>query len=158
MRFILFCNLLLFIGCTQSKPQVPTQKVAGTAIADSIIASVDVATPQPLDSLDWSNLIQLMESLNEIPFAQRKVTLETLKKEAIIFSRQVLPVEFDTSPIQSRYTVFLTDVYVASDKRLSDNAAEQQARAIAKMKNSWNVFVSHINAEKPSAILEMAPR
>ena len=99
-----------------------------------------------------------MESLNEIPFAQRKVTLETLKKEAIIFSRQVLPVEFDTSPIQSRYTVFLTDVYVASDKRLSDNAAEQQARAIAKMKNSWNVFVSHINAEKPSAILEMAPR
>ncbi|MGB0274613.1 MAG: hypothetical protein ACPF9U_05210 [Flavobacteriaceae bacterium] len=158
MRCIFFCSLLLVFGCTQSKPQTTTQKVVGTAIADSIIASVDVATPQPIDSLDWSNLIQLMESLNEIPFEQRKITLETLKKEAVTFSSQVWPVELDTNPFRSRYTVFLTDVYVASDKRFSDNAAEQQAEAIAKMKYSWNVFVSHMRTKKSSAVLEMAPR
>ena len=99
-----------------------------------------------------------MESLNEIPFEQRKITLETLKKEAVTFSSQVWPVELDTNPFRSRYTVFLTDVYVASDKRFSDNAAEQQAEAIAKMKYSWNVFVSHMRTKKSSAVLEMAPR
>lgn len=158
MRFFFFCGLLFVFGCTPSKPQITTQKLVGTAIADSIIASVDVATPQPIDSLDWSNLVQLMESLNEIPFEQRKITLETLKKEAVTFSSQVWPVELDTNPFRSRFTVFLTDVYVASDNRFSANVAEQQAAAIAKMKYSWNVFVSHLRTTKSSAVFEMAPR
>lgn len=99
-----------------------------------------------------------MQSLNDIPFEQRQVTLKSIKQEAKTVFNQTWPKQLDTNPIRSRYVVFLTDVHVASEKRLGQNAEEKQAEAIVKMKKSWNIFIGQISPIESSAVLEMAPR
>lgn len=158
MRFSFFCVMFLAIGCTPSEPQKATQKVVNTATADSIIASIDVVLPQPIDSLDIINVAQLIESLTQIPFEQRQVTLQSIKKEANTYLDQKWPKRLDTNPIRSRYMVFVTDAHIAADKRLGRNAAEEQAKIIVKMKKSWNIFVNQLKWQESSAVLEMTPR
>lgn len=146
------------VSCTAPKPQSTTQNIVNTVNIDSIIASVDVVTPPTIDSLNLSNFVQLIQSLNDIPFEQRQVTLKSIKQEAKTVFSQSWPKRFDTNPIRSRYMVFLTDVHVAADKRLSQNAAEQQAESIVKMKKSWNVFVGQMSKLESSTVLEVTPR
>jgi len=158
MRFSFFCIVFLATACTPSEPQKATQKVVNTATADSIIASIDVALPQPIDSLDMINVAQLIESLAQIPFEQRQVTLQSIKKEANTFLDQKWPKALDIKPIRSRYMVFVTDAHIAADKRLGRHAAEEQAKIIVKMKKSWNIFVRQLKRQESSAVLEMTPR
>ncbi len=160
MRFsiLLFCILLITTSCTSTKQQATKQNVDKPIDADSIIASISVASPPKIDALNLSNLVSLMESLNTIPFEQREVTLKSIKDEAKTVLGQPWPEALDTNPIRSRYNVFVTDIHVAADKRLDQNMAAQQADAIVKMKKSWNVFVGQISHVEASAVLEMAPR
>ena len=158
MRFFFICLVLVGIGCTQPKPQSTTQKVVNTAIADSLIQSIDLLMPQSNDSLNVSNLVQLMESLAEIPFEQRQVTLKSIKQETKSLLNQPWPERLDINPIRSRYVVFITDAHIAADKRLGQNAAVEQAKNIIKMKNSWNIFVSQMSTSESSAVLETTLR
>ena len=158
MRTFLFSIMLIAVSCTSPKPQANTQNVVNSAYADSIIASIDVVIPPSIDALNLLNFVQLMESLNTIPFEQRQVTLKSIKDEAKTVFSQAWPDVLDTNPIRSRYTVFLTDTHVAADNRLGQNAAAQQAEAIVKMKKSWNIFINQISAQESSAVLETAPR
>ena len=158
MRISFFSIMLIAVSCTSPKPQTITQNVVNSANADSIIASIAVAIPPTIDSLNLSNFAQLIASLNTIPFEQRQVTLKSIKDEAVTLFKQTWPDEFNTNPIRSRYTVFLTDIHVAADKRLGQNAAAQQAEAIVKMKKSWNIFTAQISEKEPSAIFETTPR
>ena len=158
MRTFLFSIMLIAVSCTSPKPQANTQNVVNSAYADSIIASIDVVIPPSIDALNLSNFVQLMESLNTIPFEQRQVTLKSIKDEAKTVFSQAWPDVLNTNPIRSRYTVFLTDTHVAADNRLGQNAAAQQAEAIVKMKKSWNIFINQISAQESSAVLETAPR
>ncbi|NCG05203.1 MAG: hypothetical protein GWO82_07715 [Bacteroidetes bacterium] len=158
MRTFFFSIMLIAVSCTSPKPQANTQNVVNSAYADSIIASIDVVIPPSIDALNLSNFVQLMESLNTIPFEQRQVTLKSIEDEAKTVFSQAWPDVLNTNPIRSRYTVFLTDTHVAADNRLGQNAAAQQAEAIVKMKKSWNIFISQISAQESSAVLETAPR
>lgn len=160
MRYsiLVFCTLLLAISCTSKKPQTTVQNVDNSVDVDALIASIAVATPPAIDALNLSNFVQLMESLNTIPFEQREVTLKSIKDEAKTVLSQPWPKALDTNPIRSRYTVFVTDAHIAADKRLGQNASAQQAEAIVKMKKSWNIFVAQISKLEASAVLEMAPR
>tara|TARA_E500000178_G_C16847394_1_gene673504 strand:- start:195 stop:641 length:447 start_codon:yes stop_codon:yes gene_type:complete len=148
----------MVVSCTAPKPRPTPQKIVSSVSVDSIIASVDVVTSPIIDSLNLSNFVQLMQSLNDIPFEQRQVTLKSIKQEAKTVFNQTWPKQLDTNPIRSRYVVFLTDVHVASEKRLGQNAEEKQAEAIVKMKKSWNIFIGQISPIESSAVLEMAPR
>ena len=158
MRISFFSIMLIAVSCTSPKPQTITQNVVNSANADSIIASIEVAIPPTVDSLNLSNFAQLIASLNTIPFEQRQVTLKSIKDEAVTLFKQTWPDEFNTNPIRSRYTVFLTDTHVAADNRLGQSAAAQQAEAITKMKKSWNIFTAQISEKEPSAIFETTPR
>jgi hypothetical protein len=142
------------MGCSQPKPQTVFQKVVSTVTIDSTIATINVLSPQPIDALNFSNLIQLMESLDKIPFEQRQVTLKSIKEEANSLLTMKWPTLLEINPVRSRYMVFVTHAHIASDKRLGQNAAEEQAESIVKMKMSWNTFVGQMNELESSAVLE----
>jgi hypothetical protein len=88
-----------------------------------------------------------MESLHEIPFDQRAITLKNIKAEAIKLNRQPWPKDWDTKPIRARFNVFVTHVSIAADQRLGDAALEEQSLAINKMKTSWDIFADLISGD-----------
>ena len=159
MCFIYFSIVLVFIGCSQSKQVDSSPKVVVNNIAtDSIINALVAQQAPSAESLNWTNLVQLMNSLGEIPQQQRSITLKTIKNEATNSINQSWSKQWDIDPIRSRYNVFVTHVSLAADQRYGDDAPLAQAQAIVRMKQSWNIFVSHLETKESSAIFETAPR
>lgn len=158
MRFLTVPFLVMILGCHQPK-QIPTAtKVTDTSILDSIIGSVLVKTPESQGEIKWENLIELMNSLENIPFQQRSVTLLTIKNEAISIANKSWVPQWENNPIRSRYNIFVTHVSLAADQRYSGDFSLAQAKAIAKMKQSWNVFASQLQPTASSAVLEATIR
>lgn len=158
MRFIIFSFLILIIACTQPKQIASRADVVDTHVIDSIINSV---VPHQLiedETINWGNLVGLLESLNDVPYEQREVALKSIKDEAVTLSNQSWPERFNTNPIRSRFNVFVTYASLAADQRFSTNPSLEQARAIAKMKQSWNDFANRIENSLELPVLNTAIR
>jgi hypothetical protein len=85
-----FCYLLFFVvlvGCTQKQPPLSSNKAVKV---DTLIQKTPLKIPVARQELNWSNVLALMESLHEIPFDQRAITLKNIKAEAIKLNRQAL--------------------------------------------------------------------
>jgi hypothetical protein len=158
MRLITLCSVVILVCCSQPKQENLLPKVEDTAVVDSILNSVLAETAPSTASLNWSNLTQLMNSLGNIPTAQRSITLKTIKDESTKLLSASWPEKWNTNPIRSRYMVFVTHASIAADQRINGDIAEQQAKSILKMKRSWNIFVSHIQSKETSAVFETTPR
>lgn len=158
MRFILLCIVILFTSCSGSKQEQVQSVVVDSSAADSIINSVRITQEPKTEKLDWSSMTALIKSLGEIPFEQRKVTLDNIKNEATELMSQPWPESIDVNPNRSRYMVFVTYINIAADQRYGEDPAQEQAIAIAKMKQSWNVFVTQVNTTKPLTTLEATLR
>jgi len=158
MRLITLCSVVILVCCSQPKQENLISKVEDTAVVDSILNSVLAKSAPSTASLNWSNLTQLMNSLGNIPTAQRSITMKTIKDESTKLLSASWPEEWNTNPIRSRYMVFVTHASIAADQRLNGDIAEQQAKSILKMKRSWNIFVSHIQSEETSTVLETTLR
>lgn len=142
--------LCLVCACRQSKTtQVPNERMAPQ---NNLISTESMVLPSPKGALDWTNLVQLMESLANLPFEQRRITLKTIKEEAIKLGKQTWPAEWDNNPIRSRYTVFLTHTSIAADQRLGNDPINEQATFIAQMKQSWNVFAQRTTAQESTVL------
>lgn len=158
MRFILLCVGILSTSCSGPKQEHIQSVVMDSSVADSIINSVRITQEPKTANLDWSSMTALMKSLGELPFEQRKVTLTNIKNEATELMSQPWPKSIDVNPNRSRYMVFVTYANIAADQRFGENPAQEQAAAIAKMKQSWNVFANQVNAVRASAVLETTRR
>ena len=65
-----FCYLLFFIvlvGCTQKQPSPSSDN---SVIVDTLIQTNPLKTPVSKQELNWSNIMALMESLQDIPYEQ----------------------------------------------------------------------------------------
>lgn len=158
MRLLFCCILFVLVGCKNSKPAPQKAEAPNYAALDSIIAAVSVTPPVVDEALNLTSVHQLMESLNTVPFAQRKVTLKNIKDEALQLSKNPWPKKWDTKPIRSRYNVFMTHLSIATDQRFSGNVLEAQTNAIVKMKESWNIFAAKLQLVETSTVLKTAPR
>lgn len=158
MRFNVVVFTMIFLGCSQPKPVQYVAKIQDTAVSDSIVGSVSIEIPTSLEELNWDNVTQLMNSLEEIPFEQRSVTLTAIKNEVLMISKKTWPEVWDNNPVRSRYNVFVTHASIAADQRYGNDAPIAQAKAIAKMKHSWNIFASHIQSEETLTVLETTLR
>ena len=148
MRFwYLFCCILL-IGCTQQQPSLSSDNAD---VVDTLIQKVPLKIPASRQELNWSSLLALMESLDEIPAEQRAITLKNIKEEAIKLNVQPWPDDWNTKPIRARFNVFVTHASIAADQRFGDTfgdtAFEQQSLAIDKMKKSWDIFADQISGD-----------
>jgi len=152
MRYLFF---ILCILCACSQPKATQKLTEASSISDDIISLEDLITPAPKGALDWSNMVQLIESLANLPFEQRSITLKTIKEEAIKLGQQTWPDEWNNSPIRSRYNVFLTHLSIAADQRLGEDPVKEQAAFIEQMKISWDVFAQHITLQE-STVLDTA--
>lgn len=142
-----FCYLLFFVvlvGCTQKQPPLSSNKAVKV---DTLIQKTPLKIPVARQELNWSNVLALMESLHEIPFDQRAITIKNIKAEAIKLNRLPWPKDWDTKPIRARFNVFVTHVSIAADQRLGDAALEEQSLAINKMKTSWDIFADLISGD-----------
>lgn len=158
MRVTVVIAIVIFLGCSQPKPVQPVAKIQDTAVSDSIVGSVSIETPASLEELNWENVMQLMNALEEIPFEQRSVTLTTIKNEVLLMAKKPWPEVWNNNPVRSRYNVFVTHASIAADQRYGDNAPLAQAKAIAKMKHSWNIFAVQLRKKDTSAVLETTLR
>lgn len=158
MRVTVVFLVMMFLGCGQPKPVHPATKIQGTAVSDSIVGSVSIETPASLGELNWENVMQLMNSLEEIPFEQRSVTLNAIKNEAFLMTKKTWPEVWNNNPVRSRYNVFFTHASIAAEQRYDNDAPLEQANAIAKMKHSWNIFARQLKYEDASAVLETTLR
>ena len=142
-----FCYLLFFIvlvGCTQKQPSPSSDN---SVIVETLIQTNPLKTPVSKQELNWSNIMALMESLQDIPYEQRAITLKNIKEEAIKLNTQLWPKDWDTKPIRARFNVFVTHVSIAADQRLGGAALEKQSLAINKMKTSWDIFANQISED-----------
>lgn len=142
-----FCYLLFFVvlvGCTQKQLPLSSNKAVKV---DTLIQKTPLKIPVARQELNWSNVLALMESLHEIPFDQRAITLKNIKAEAIKLNRQPWPKDWDTKPIRARFNVFVTHVSIAADQRLGDDTIEEQSLVINKMKISWDIFANQIRGD-----------
>ena len=141
------CYLFFFIalvGCTQKQPPLFSNN---SVTVDTLIQKTPLKIPVSSQELNWSNLLALMESLHEIPYDQRSITLKNIKEEAIKLNTQAWPKDWDTKPIRARFNVFVTHVSIAADQRLGDDTIEEQSLVINKMKISWDIFASQISGD-----------
>ena len=141
------CYLFFFIalvGCTQKQPPLFSNN---SVTVDTLIRKTPLKIPVSSPELNWSNLLALMESLHEIPYDQRSITLKNIKEEAIKLNTQAWPKDWDTKPIRARFNVFVTHVSIAADQRLGDDTIEEQSLVINKMKISWDIFANQIRGD-----------
>ena len=141
------CYLFFFIalvGCTQKQPPLFSNN---SVTVDTLIQKTPLKIPVSSQELNWSNVLALMESLHEIPYDQRSITLKNIKEEAIKLNTQAWPKDWDTKPIRARFNVFVTHVSIAADQRLGDDTIEEQSLVINKMKISWDIFASQISGD-----------
>ncbi|MEK9530608.1 MAG: hypothetical protein VWZ86_03995 [Flavobacteriaceae bacterium] len=154
MRYRIF---ILFLICACGQPKATQDTVVDNESTENSISTYRLEIPVKKGELDATNMVQLMESLASMPFEQRTITLQTIKEEAIKFAAIKWPDEWNTSPIKSRYNVFLTHASIASDMRLGENGAAQQAKAIEQMKHSWVIFV-RLTTNQDSTVLDTTAR
>jgi hypothetical protein len=154
MRYSIFI-VALVMACGQ--PKAINDTVIDNESTENSISTYRLEIPVKKGELDATNIVQLMESLASMPFEQRTINLQTIKEEAIKFAATNWPDEWNTNPIRSRYNVFLTHASIASDMRLGENAAVQQAKAIEQMKQSWIVFV-RLTTNQDSTVLDTTAR
>ena len=141
------CYLFFFIalvGCTQKQPPLFSNN---SVTVDTLIQKTPLKIPVSSQELNWSNVLALMESLHEIPYDQRSITLKNIKEEAIKLNTQAWPKDWDTKPIRARFNVFVTHVSIAADQRLGDDTIEEQSLVINKMKISWDIFANKIRGD-----------
>jgi len=156
MRFIIISFLFLMTACTQPKQIASSTEAVDTRIVDSIINTVIPRQLTVHETLNWANLVDLLASLNDVPFEQREVALKNIKDEAVSLANQPWPDRFNSNPIRSRFNIFVTYSSLAADQRFSANPALEQARAIAKMKQSWNDFANRIENSPELPVLNTA--
>lgn len=152
MRYFFF---ILCILCACSQPKATQKSTKASSLPDDVISLEDLVNPAPKGALDWTNMVQLMESLANLPFEQRSITLKTIKEEAIKLGQQTWPDEWNNNPTRSRYNVFLTHLSIAADQRLGEDPVKEQAASIEQMKKSWDVFVQHSTLQE-STVLDTA--
>ena len=158
MRLLAAAFMVIFLGCHRPKQTPSLTKTDHSSIVDSIMGSVLVKIPESQGEIEWENLTELMNSLENIPFQQRGVTLTTIKNEAIRIAKKSWVPEWENNPVRSRYNVFVTHVSLAAEQRYGDDASLTQAKAIAKMRQSWNIFASHLESTESSAVPESTTR
>jgi hypothetical protein len=158
MRFIIISFLFLITACTQPKQTTSITEAVDTRIVDSIISIVIPRQLTVHETLNWANLVSLLESLSDMPSEQREVALKNIKDEAVSLANQPWPERFNSNPIRSRFNVFVTYASLAADQRFSVNPALEQARAIVKMKQSWNDFANRIENSLELPVLNTAVR
>ena len=158
MRFIIISFIFLITACTQPKQIASSAEAVDTRIVDSIINTVIPRQLTVHETLNWANLVDLLESLNDVPFEQREVALKNIKYEAVSLANQPWPDRFNSNPIRSRFNVFVTYASLAADQRFGADPALEQARAIAKMKQSWNDFTNRIENSTELPVLNAAVR
>lgn len=144
MRLCYLFFFIAFVGCTQKQPPPFSHK---SVTVDTLIQKTPLKIPVSSQELNWSNVLALMESLHEIPYDQRSITLKNIKEEAIKLNTQPWPKDWDTKPIRARFNVFVTHVSLAADQRLGDDTIEEQSLVINKMKISWDIFANQISGD-----------
>ena len=137
--FLLF-SVLLLSSCTVSneKDLDKTNNSSNTEVIDFDLKF------QKISNNDFDNIIQLLESLNQIPSSQRDILVENIKEEALKISKMTWPTKINSNSIKARYNVFFTNVSFLNSQNKLGITNNEQLNYIKQINISWNVFVNEI--------------
>ena len=137
--FLLF-SVFLLSSCTVSneKDLDKTNNSSNTEVIDFDLKF------QKISNNDFDNIIQLLESLNQIPSSQRDILVENIKEEALKISKMTWPTKINSNSIKARYNVFFTNVSFLNSQNKLGITNNEQLNYIKQINISWNVFVNEI--------------
>ena len=137
--FLLF-SVLLLSSCTVSneKDLDKTNNSLNTEVIDFDLKF------QKISNNDFDNIIQLLESLNQIPSSQRDILVENIKEEALKISKMTWPTKINSNSIKARYNVFFTNVSFLNSQNKLGITNNEELNLIKQINISWNVFVNEI--------------
>ncbi len=137
--FLLF-SVLLLSSCTVSneKDLDKTNNSSNTEVIDFDLKF------QKISNNDFDNIIQLLESLNQIPSSQRDILVENIKEEALKISKMTWPTKINSNSIKARYNVFFTNVSFLNSQNKLGITNNEELNLIKQINISWNVFVNEI--------------
>ena len=137
--FLLF-SILFLSSCTVSneKDLDKTNNSSNTEVIDFDLKF------QKISNNDFDNIIQLLESLNQIPSSQRDILVENIKEEALKISKMTWPTKINSNSIKARYNVFFTNVSFLNSQNKLGITNNEQLNLIKQINISWNVFVNEI--------------
>ena len=137
--FLLF-SVLLLSSCTISneKDLDKTNNSSNTEVIDFDLKF------QKISNNDFDNIIQLLESLNQIPSSQRDILVENIKEEALKISKMTWPTKINSNSIKARYNVFFTNVSFLNSQNKLGITNNEELNLIKQINISWNVFVNEI--------------
>ena len=137
--FLLF-SVFLLSSCTVSneKDLDKTNNSPNTEVIDFDLKF------QKISNNDFDNIIQLLESLNQIPSSQRDILVENIKEEALKISKMTWPTKINSNSIKARYNVFFTNVSFLNSQNKLGITNNEELNLIKQINISWNVFVNEI--------------
>ena len=137
--FLLF-SVFLLSSCTVSneKDLDKTNNSSNTEVIDFDLKF------QKISNNDFDNIIQLLESLNQIPSSQRDILVENIKEEALKISKMTWPTKINSNSIKARYNVFFTNVSFLNSQNKLGITNNEELNLIKQINISWNVFVNEI--------------
>ncbi len=137
--FLLF-SILFLSSCTVSneKDLDKTNNSSNTEVIDFDLKF------QKISNNDFDNIIQLLESLNQIPSSQRDILVENIKEEALKISKMTWPTKINSNSIKARYNVFFTNVSFLNSQNKLGITNNEELNLIKQINISWNVFVNEI--------------
>ena len=137
--FLLF-SVLLLSSCTVSneKDLDKTNNSSNTEVIDFDLKF------QKISNNDFDNILQLLESLNQIPSSQRDILVENIKEEALKISKMTWPTKINSNSIKARYNVFFTNVSFLNSQNKLGITNNEELNLIKQINISWNVFVNEI--------------
>ena len=137
--FLLF-SVLFLSSCTVSneKDLDKTNNSSNTEVIDFDLKF------QKISNNDFDNIIQLLESLNQIPSSQRDILVENIKEEALKISKMTWPTKINSNSIKARYNVFFTNVSFLNSQNKLGITNNEELNLIKQINISWNVFVNEI--------------
>ena len=137
--FLLF-SVFLLSSCTVSneKDLDKTNNSSNTEVIDFDLKF------QKISNNDFDNIIQLLESLNQIPSSQRDILVENIKEEALKISKMTWPTKINSNSIKARYNVFFTNVSFLNSQNKLGITNNEELNLIKQINISWNIFVNEI--------------
>lgn len=137
--FLLF-SVLLLSSCTVSNEKDLDKK---NNSSNTEVIDFDLKF-QKISNNDFDNIIQLLESLNQIPSSQRDILVENIKEEALKISKMTWPTKINSNSIKARYNVFFTNVSFLNSQNKLGITNNEELNLIKQINISWNVFVNEI--------------
>lgn len=137
--FLLF-SILFLSSCTVSNEKDLDKK---NNSSNTEVIDFDLKF-QKISNNDFDNIIQLLESLNQIPSSQRDILVENIKEEALKISKMTWPTKINSNSIKARYNVFFTNVSFLNSQNKLGITNNEELNLIKQINISWNVFVNEI--------------